>query len=82
MSDRAPPKPAYGAPCNGCGFCCAAQVCAIGRVAFPGAAAPCPGMLFDEGRFRCKVVLVEKAAGMEPLIATALGIGKGCDSDD
>lgn len=83
MSDHnAPPKPRHGEPCNGCGLCCAAEVCEIGQMAFPGASAPCPGMLFDEGRFHCKLVLTEQMAGMEPLIARALGIGKGCDADD
>lgn len=82
MSERAPPKPPHGAPCNGCGLCCAVEVCAIGRVAFPDVPAPCPGMVFDDGRFGCMLVLVEAASGMEPLIATALGIGKGCDADD
>lgn len=28
----APPKPAWGAPCNGCGVCCLAQPCPIGIV--------------------------------------------------
>ena len=79
---RAPEKPAYGTPCNGCGLCCAVEVCAIGKIAFGEVPAPCPGMLFDEGRFHCKLVLVERLSGMAPRIATALGIGKGCDADD
>lgn len=81
-STRALPKAPYGSPCNGCGFCCAAEVCAIGREAFGDVPAPCPGMLFDEGRFHCKLVLIESLSGMEPLLATVLGIGKGCDADD
>lgn len=75
-------KPKLGSPCNGCGVCCASEICTIGREAFPTAQAPCPGMLFDEGRFHCKLVLAERFSGMEPLLANALGIGKGCDADD
>ena len=80
--ERAPPKPRYGAPCNGCGLCCAAEVCAIGREAFGTTEAPCPGMMFNEGRFQCEMILIEQMAGMEPLLVQALGIGKGCDADD
>ena len=28
----APPKPAEGAPCNGCGVCCLAEPCPMGAV--------------------------------------------------
>ena len=80
--DTLPDKPAKGSPCNGCGLCCSVEVCGIGKVAFPGARAPCPAVAFDDGRFICKLVAVEKMAGMEPLIARALGIGRGCDADD
>lgn len=27
---EAPPKPALGAPCNGCGVCCLAEPCPVG----------------------------------------------------
>ncbi len=82
IHQTSPDKPHQGSACNGCGFCCASEICKIGIKAFPGAAAPCPGMVFNDGRFACKLVLVERAAGMEPLIAAALGVGKGCCADD
>ncbi|MBB4842134.1 hypothetical protein HNP55_000629 [Paucibacter oligotrophus] len=28
----APPKPAWGAPCNGCGLCCLSEPCPIGML--------------------------------------------------
>jgi hypothetical protein len=28
----APPKPAVGAPCNGCGVCCLAEPCPLGVI--------------------------------------------------
>ena len=83
ISPIAPEKPRFGQPCNGCGLCCAAEVCKIGlSVLGEDAKAPCELMLFDEGRFWCKLVLVENLAGMEPVIAEALAAGKGCDSSD
>jgi hypothetical protein len=79
----APPKPAYGQPCNGCGLCCSVEVCKIGQAALgEDTQAPCELMLFENGRFWCKLVLAENMAGMEPIIAQALGAGRGCDSSD
>lgn len=75
-------KPPFGMPCNGCGLCCQMEICAIGAVAFPKAAAPCPALRFTGSNFRCSIVETEAAAGMDPVIADALGIGRGCCSDD
>ena len=77
-----PPKPREGAPCNGCGMCCALEVCEIGRRALPGATAPCPIMAHDGKRIVCRLVVLEADAGLVPLIAMALGIGKGCCASD
>ena len=30
LHPEAPPKPAEGAPCNGCGLCCQAEPCPLG----------------------------------------------------
>jgi hypothetical protein len=76
-------KPAYLAPCNGCGKCCQAELCPVAEMAFGRSEpAPCPALLFDAGRFWCGMVLTEKAAGMKPMIADALGIGIGCGMED
>lgn len=75
-------KPPFGSPCNGCGLCCMAEVCAIGRMAFPDAPAPCPALRFNGKMHRCSLVEFEGEAGIEPIFAEALGIGKGCCSDD
>ena len=75
-------KPAFGSPCNGCGLCCKMEVCGIGQSVFPGATAPCPGLRFNGTAYRCAVVEAEAASGLPTLIADALGIGKGCCSDD
>jgi len=80
MAKLLPDQPAFGAPCNGCGLCCAREVCAIGRLAFGDVPPPCPGLTYAEGRLWCRLVLVEQAAGLAPVLATALGIGRGCDA--
>ena len=90
------PKPPMGSPCNGCGACCLAETCAIGTDLL-GYASPCPALETDDGRYWCGLVrhpskylashfpeadrraLDEFLGGM---IEQALGIGRGCDSDD
>ena len=32
LQPSAPPKPAEGAPCNGCGLCCLAEPCPLGML--------------------------------------------------
>ncbi len=76
--EHAPEKPNRGKPCNGCGFCCAAERCQAAVIAIGGGPGPCPLMNFHDGRFWCGLVETEKAAGMEPIIAGVLGIGTGC----
>lgn len=41
---RGPEKPKYGDACNGCGACCAAEVCWIGKAVLQNehADGPCP----------------------------------------
>lgn len=80
MSVTLPTKPAFGAPCNGCGLCCALELCPIAEIAFPGASAPCPALrLADDGsRFYCELVAIEIVHGLEPMLQHEIGIGKGC----
>jgi hypothetical protein len=75
-------KPREGQPCNGCGLCCQMELCGIGVMAFPGASAPCPALRFNGSLYRCALVETETAAGAPPVMAEALGIGKGCCSSD
>ena len=86
------PKPAFGAPCNGCGWCCWATACAIAIQHFAGARAdePCPALEFEDGRSRCGLVRrpghylgLPHAWADEHLGATVaelLGVGRGCDA--
>lgn len=80
-----PPKPRFGEKCNGCGLCCAVQLCEVGELAFPDAQAPCPALKLaeDGSRTYCSLVVAEARAGVTPpLIAIGLGIGKGCGMGD
>jgi hypothetical protein len=79
-----PNKPRYKEACNGCGICCAIELCPVGEMAFPGASAPCPALKLtpDGSRTYCQLVAMEQASGMAPLIQMVLGIGKGCSMED
>lgn len=77
-----PAKPPINASCNGCGHCCRNSICPIGKTLFPGAQAPCPGLLVLEDRTMCEAVLIEQSAGALPLAALLLGVGEGCCSSD
>lgn len=79
-----PVKPEYGSPCNGCGWCCHEEVCKIGMHFFDisESEAPCPAILYIDGRVRCGIVVGEEALGLEPKVKEALGVGRGCDASD
>ena len=86
-----PRKPPEGDACNGCGLCCAVQLCPLAVEFIPGAAAPCPAMEFADSRFWCGLVrrpsryLGIPASGdrlIRAMVHTALSIGEGCDASD
>lgn len=79
-----PIKPAFEAPCNRCGVCCANALCPAGEIAFPGAVAPCPGLKIAPcgTQTYCQLVAIEIFAGMEPILQRSLGIGEGCTMED
>lgn len=78
-------KPSFGAACNGCGHCCAEQVCGMGLEAFGDSVeAPCPALRFDGSRNWCAVI--EQAERMNVAFAAdlkwRLGVGAGCQMSD
>jgi hypothetical protein len=86
-----PKKPPEGDVCNGCGLCCAVQLCLLAIEFIPGAAAPCPAMEFADGRFWCGLArrpsryLGIPASGdrlIRGMVHAALSIGEGCDASD
>ena len=54
----APPQPAEGAPCNGCGVCCLAEPCPLGRVISRRRTGACDALRWDETQslYRCGAV--------------------------
>jgi len=86
LPPTAPPKPAFGDACNGCGVCCQQEVCPLGRATFGEVAAPCPALVFGQARFWCALVLGERELRRQdpsepPCLETMLAIGLGCDSE-
>jgi hypothetical protein len=59
----APPKPAWGAPCNGCGVCCLAEPCPVGMLVSRRRTGACAAVTWveEEQRYRCGVVLAPAA---------------------
>ena len=82
MKPTGPDKPPFGLPCNGCGYCCAAELCQIGIAIHGDIPAPCPSMEWEDSRFRCGAIrLADSDIKYGLLVRMALGIGLGCDSE-
>lgn len=77
-----PDKPKHGDPCNGCGVCCAKEICYPGEMAYAGAHAPCPGLKIHDGRTYCELIVGEIIGETEPILQKGLGIGLGCSMED
>lgn len=59
LHTAAPPKPAPGAACNGCGVCCALETCPAARLLFWKKAGPCPALQWTAtaARYHCGLLL-------------------------
>lgn len=78
----APEKPKEGQPCNGCGFCCASELCAVAEFFHGKRPGPCPEMVFNDDRFWCGVMLRSTDEPTRFMLTRLLGFGVGCDSED
>ena len=88
----APPKPAEGRPCNGCGVCCASEPCPVGVLASRRRHGACAALAWSpvDGRYRCGLIsapadwLPHALRGAAPLLARLamrfVAAGRGCDS--
>ena len=91
LHPAAPPKPAEGAPCNGCGVCCAAAPCPIGMVFSRKTTGACVALLWEEKSqvYRCGLVANPSAylpgslsglgGTLERIARRSISAGSGCD---
>ncbi|MBL0944802.1 MAG: hypothetical protein IBJ04_10790 [Hydrogenophaga sp.] len=89
---EAPAKPALGAPCNGCGVCCLAEPCPLGRVISRKRVGACDALRWDgaAAQYRCGAitdaagVLGPRWAWAAPLLRRLarrwIAAGAGCDA--
>lgn len=84
---QAPPKPALGAPCNGCGLCCLAEPCPLGMLLSRRRSGPCALLRWSEAeqRYLC-AALVDAAPGLGGRLRRwwarrAIAAGVGCDAE-
>ncbi|WP_431051383.1 hypothetical protein [Roseateles sp. L2-2] len=56
---EAPPKPAVGAPCNGCGVCCLAEPCPLGMLVSLKREGACRALQWSENdrQYRCGMLV-------------------------
>ncbi|QZA77917.1 hypothetical protein K4H28_00290 [Deefgea tanakiae] len=93
LHQLAPAKPAIGAPCNGCGVCCAAEPCPIGILISRKRQGRCTALQWDDvqTRYVCGMVAQPDAylnvncSWLNRLISRWarrwIAAGVGCDSD-
>lgn len=77
-------KPAVGAPCNGCGWCCASEPCPLGVLVSGRRSGACSALRWDaaSARYHCGVLTRAAGLGAVPrrLVARWIGAGAGCDA--
>ncbi|GAA0753606.1 hypothetical protein LRH25_26610 [Ideonella azotifigens] len=90
---EAPPKPAVGQACNGCGVCCAWAPCPLGMLVSGKRQGACLALQWqaDAGLYRCGMVaaprqvlhwLPEPAAKLLSRLARRwISAASGCDAD-
>lgn len=65
VEPQAPAKPAWGAPCNGCGICCLVAPCPLGMLVSRRRRGACAALQWEPeaGRYRCGLM-----QGAQPLL--------------
>jgi hypothetical protein len=88
----APPQPAEGTPCNGCGVCCLAEPCPLGQVISRKRVGACDALRWDhtQSLYRCgaisdpRGVLGPRWGWAAPLLVRLsrrwIAAGTGCDA--
>jgi len=75
----APPKPALGAPCNGCGVCCLVEPCPLGALLSRRLRGACVALRWDGGRYVCGVLTSQPRSIRGWLVRRWIAAGAGCD---
>jgi hypothetical protein len=90
---EAPAKPATGAPCNGCGLCCAWQPCPLGVLVSGRRHGACEALRWDSASriYRCAMVDAPQQVWpalprwlqpvLQGLARRWIASGAGCDCD-
>ena len=90
---EAPPKPAPGQPCNGCGVCCAWAPCPLGILVSRRASGRCRALRWDANQslYRCAMVSQPRSvwrwwpawgdAALRALARRWISAASGCDAD-
>lgn len=94
---EAPPKPAVGDACNGCGVCCLAEPCPLGMLVSLKREGACRALQWseDDGQYRCGMLVhPTRYVGLRTLRPDGLvnrlirryarrmiAAGIGCDAD-
>jgi hypothetical protein len=93
LHSAAPPKPACGTPCNGCGACCAAEPCPVSRFLLGHRRGACPALQWvaKDSRYVCGMVIDPAGflhwlpQALHPLFSRLnrrwIAAGSGCDFD-
>jgi hypothetical protein len=83
LQPEAPPKPAPGAACNGCGLCCAAEPCPLGMLVSRRRQGACAALQWQaaENRYRCGLLAEPRPWLPAALARRWIAAGAGCDSD-
>jgi hypothetical protein len=88
----APPKPAYGQPCNGCGVCCLDEPCPVGVVVSRRRRGACVALEWHAARkhYRCAMARHPQThlpwlprwavPWVRSLVLRWIAAAKGCDS--
>jgi hypothetical protein len=88
LQPDAPPKPALGAACNGCGVCCATDPCPLGVWITRRRRGACAALLWEGGHYRCGAVTAPArflpwlpARWARALALRWIASARGCDAD-
>lgn len=79
---HAPEKPPPGAPCNGCGVCCAIAPCPLSRLLLGHRTGACPALTWQDTRYVCGLVVAPGGFARwlpRRFVLRWIAADKGCD---